>query len=69
MPVADELRKEMRRQNVTVEAAAQHLGVTRNTLTRKLSGLRALTVVEAQALADMLGLSLADLLRRTEPAA
>ena len=53
--VAGEVRAEMARQHVSQSEVAQKLGVTQQTLSKRLSGLRPIDLAELEQLATVLG--------------
>jgi transcriptional regulator with XRE-family HTH domain len=61
-----EIRVEMTRNSETFTTAGRHFGVTPSSVSRKLSGDRALTVADLIGFADWLGVSATDLLSRAE---
>lgn len=69
--VAENIRAVMGRQDVTIAALADDIGLTRSTLSRRLSptGRAALTIDEIAEIARVLGVSVDELLGRPAPAA
>ena len=63
-----ELRGELARRSVTQDAVAERLGVTRAAVSRKLRGLRPLTIAELREILDMLGIERGSLLSPGAPA-
>lgn len=53
--VAGEVRAEMARQHVSQSEVAQKLGVTQQTLSKRLIGLRPIDLAELEQLAAVLG--------------
>lgn len=69
-PTADdrlrgEIRAEMARQKMRRDDLAEALGLTTSALDRRLSGATPITFAESERFAAALGLTFADLLRRT----
>ena len=67
--LAGEVRAEMARQGVTAATMAQATDISRASLSRKLNGRNEFTVAEMFRVAEFLGMTLSDLLRRAESVA
>lgn len=67
--VAAEIRAELARQHKTKAALAHQLGISPDTLRRRLAGARPFYLEESKALADFLDIPLHTLIERTEDAA
>lgn len=63
--VAAEVRAEMARQKVTGSSVAQAIGMSQPSLSRRLSGAKALTVEELEQVGAVLGLTIEDLWKRS----
>jgi DNA-binding Xre family transcriptional regulator len=67
--VAAEIRAELARQRVTQAALITATGITKNTLRRRLDGIKPFYVHELEAICSFLNLPLSELLERSKAAA
>lgn len=64
--VAEEIRAELARQSKTYASVCRAVGMNKNTLTARLNGRRPFNLDEVAAISSFLGLSLMELMERTE---
>lgn len=69
MSLSSEIRAELVRQGSDIESLARSVGVSRQTLSKKLNSHVEFTYGEVQRISQSLGLSLVELVRRAEEAA
>lgn len=67
--VAAEIRAELARQRVSQAALILATGITKNTLRRRLNGVKPFYVHELEAICSFLNVPLSELLERTRTAA
>jgi transcriptional regulator with XRE-family HTH domain len=67
--VAGEIRAELARQNKSKTDLAAHIGISTDTLRRRLDGVRPFFFEEIISTADFLGVPVSTLLERSEDAA
>lgn len=64
--VAEEIRAEMARQQVTVDALSEKSGIPISTLRRSVKGHRPFTINELFVITRLLGISVVEIIQRAE---
>ena len=66
-PLGHAVREALRSADISQRAAADRTGIRLSTLNRRLSGAQPFRVNELAAIADLLGVTVADLVARANP--
>lgn len=64
--VAEEIRAEMARQQITVDALSEQSGIPISTLRRSVKGYRPFTINELFVITRLLGISVVEIIQRAE---
>lgn len=64
--VAEEIRAEMARQQITVDALSEQSGIPISTLRRSVKGHRPFTINELFVITRLLGISVVEIIQRAE---